>query len=78
MSSEWLRTLDSYANETYGQPISSAILTGRCVSCGKPARTFATPDAEVSYIRTGVCEPCQHAQTSISDKIIPFNQNYRT
>ncbi len=77
MSREWLRMLDSYANETYGFAITSAIVAGSCVSCGEPARMFSHSDGELTYIKTGVCEACQRAQESIADKIIPFNQNYR-
>ena len=74
----WLLALDSYANETYGRTISSAVLGATCVSCGGPAYRFTQPEAAGVYLRSGLCEVCQDAQTPISDTIIPFNQNYRT
>ena len=75
---EWLMTLDSYSNETYGRPVSSAIVSGSCVSCEGTTQAFSTPAAGRAYRQNGLCEPCQAARRSISDKIVPFNQNYRT
>jgi hypothetical protein len=56
---EWLMTLDTYANETYGRPVSSAVDDGTCVSCNKPAYDPSTVAAAQLYSRTGVCEHCQ-------------------
>ena len=75
---EWLTTLDSYTNETYGRPVSDAVEGGTCVSCEGTAQKFTTLAAAHVFSQTGVCERCQAAQRSISDKIVPFNQNYRT
>ena len=75
---EWLLTLDSYTNETYGRPVSSAIVGGTCVVCDCAPQTFSTPAAARAYKQRGLCERCQEAQRSIADKIVPFNQNYRT
>jgi hypothetical protein len=77
MPRRWLVTLDTYANATYGRSISSAVLEGTCASCGKPALTFATAEAATDYPRVGLCQHCHNAQQSISDTIVPFNQNYR-
>ena len=75
---EWLMTLDSYTNETYGRPVSSAIVSGTCVVCERTPQPFSTPVAGRAYRQSGLCERCQDAQRSIADKIVPFNQNYRT
>ena len=75
---EWLASLDSYANETYGRPISSAVVAGRCVYCDAETLTFTTPQTSATYVRTGLCEHCQATHSSISDNIVPFNQNYRS
>jgi hypothetical protein len=75
---EWLMTLDTYTNETYGRPVSSSVVDSICVVCGGTSRTFNTPMTARAYSQVGLCEHCQALQKSISDKIVPFNQNYRT
>jgi hypothetical protein len=75
---EWLMTLDSYTNQTYGRPASASIDDATCVICEQPTRAFTTLAAAHIYSQRGLCERCQAVQRSISDKIIPFNQNYRT
>ena len=74
---EWLMTLDTYTNDTYGRPASSAIAGGTCVVCEGTTGAFSTLAAAHIYSQRGLCERCQAAQRSISDKIVPFNQNYR-
>lgn len=76
-SRRWLTTLDTYANETYGRSVSSSVMAGTCVSCGRSAYPFATDEAASLYPQIGLCESCQNAQRSIADTIVPFNQNYR-
>jgi hypothetical protein len=75
---EWLMTLDTYTNATYGRPASSSIVGGTCVVCEKSTRGFSSLAAAHIYSQRGLCERCQAIQRSISDKIVPFNQNYRT
>jgi hypothetical protein len=75
---DWLLRLDSYANETHGRPVSSAVVRGTCVSCGGAARAFTTSQASSAYVQLGLCERCQNAHRPIKDNIVPFNQNYRT
>ena len=74
---EWLMTLDTYTNDTYGRPASSSIASGTCVVCEGTIRAFSTLAAGHIYSQRGVCERCQAAHRSITDKIVPFNQNYR-
>jgi hypothetical protein len=74
---EWLMTLDTYTNETYGRPASAAVVSGTCVACEATIRAFSTLAAAHIYSQRGLCERCQAAQRSISDTIVPFNQNYR-
>lgn len=78
LAHEWLLMLDSYANETYGRPVSSAVVSGTCVACGGRVQKMTTPTGARAYSQTGLCERCQNAHRSISDNIVPFNQNYRT
>jgi hypothetical protein len=78
VSDRWLVTLDSYASETYGRSLSSSVVAGVCVSCGRSAQEFTTPETAAEYPRVGLCERCQKAQQSIADAIVPFSQNYRS
>ena len=73
-----LIALDSYANETYGRSISSAIIAGTCVRCGKSVHPFTMRDAAARYPRSGLCERCQRCDEPIRNTIVPFNQNDRT
>ena len=77
MVREWLMTLDSYTNETYGRPVSSAILAGTCVACEGTNRPFSTPAGARVYSQQGLCERCQAAHGWRTDNIVPFD-NYRT
>jgi hypothetical protein len=71
-----LIALDSYANETYGCSISSAIVAGICVRCGKPARLFTTEGAAARYPRVGLCERCQRFdEQSMKETVVPFDQH---
>jgi hypothetical protein len=74
---DWLVTLDSYANSVYGRPVSSSIVDGACVCCGKTAGSFTSAETRSVYLRSALCERCQRAHESLSDWIVPFNQNYR-
>jgi hypothetical protein len=74
---EWLMMQDTYANETYGRPVSSAVAGGTCVSCNQRAHDTSSVAAAQFYSRTGVCERCQNTHRSIADNIVPFNQKYR-
>lgn len=75
---QWLESLDTYANATYGYSLTSAVATGTCVSCGRPAYPFATAESAARYPRIGLCEHCQNAKRSKADTVVPFDQNYRT
>jgi hypothetical protein len=74
---KWLMTLDTYANATYGRAIGVALVAGTCVRCGQAAHRFTTTQAAAQYLRRGLCEPCQHAQTSMADTLVPFKHNHR-
>ena len=39
---EWLMTLDTYTNDTYGRPASSSIASRTCVVCEGTIRAFST------------------------------------
>jgi hypothetical protein len=56
---EWVATLDSYANETYGRSIWSAVLAGICVCCGDPVHPFDSERAETVFAKVGLCGRCQ-------------------
>jgi len=55
----WLATLDSYANQTYGRPVWSAVVEGACVCCGRAVHPFNTTAAETAFAGVGLCERCQ-------------------
>ena len=59
----WLVTLDTYTNQTYGRAVSSAVVAGSCVCCGKPIERAMNPAAAARYPGTGLCARChgQHA-----------------
>lgn len=70
---DWLATLDSYANHTYGRPIGSAVVDGACVGCGQRARPFITAEAALTYARVGLCGRCQEMRrASTSNEVVPF------
>jgi len=64
---QWLETLDSYANATYGRSIASSVVAGICVRCGRPAHPFTVPEAATRYAAVGLCERC-YAERSSSDE----------
>ena len=67
---EWLISLDSYSNETYGRSITSAVAANGCVSCGAGADRFFRSTTRACYPRTGLCERCQ--ERSGPDVVLPF------
>lgn len=69
---DWLRALDTYANETYGRSLTSAVVEGACVSCGRNAQPFPSAEAEAAYVRVGLCMHCQDVQHSTPSQIVPF------
>jgi len=66
--------LDTYANETYGRSVSTAVATGTCVACGRTAHPFGSPDSTDAYVRWGLCEPCQ-ARQPVADYLTPLVRN---
>jgi hypothetical protein len=70
MPRRWLVTLDTYANATYGWPISSAVIAGSCVQCGQPARPGMAPADARAYVAAGLCHRCRVAAPPAT--ILPF------
>jgi hypothetical protein len=68
-----LTTLDSYANDTYGRSISSAVASGTCVRCSTKVEPFATTKAGVEYARDGLCDGCR----SRAAKLLEFSRKRR-
>ena len=64
---QWLETLDSYANATYGRSIANSVVNGICVRCGRPAHPFTVPEAATRYAAVGLCDRC-HAERSAPDE----------
>ncbi len=54
-----VKLLDAFTTATYSRSRTESIVEGKCVICGKEAKTFKDRLSEKEFAISGMCQKCQ-------------------